>query len=161
MDHLTPRLVLHPFTAEEALRVIAGTPEPGELWAPDYPFAAELDPLRAYAERLGSGEDQHPFTLYAIRERSDGAAIGGIGFFGEPDEEGAVELGYGLVPSARGRGFATEALRGAVVIARAAGAARIRADTDLDNGASRRVLEKAGFVETRRTDTLVFVELAL
>ena len=101
------------------------------------------------------------FTLYQVREASSGLAVGGIGFFGPPDADGAVELGYGLVAAARGRGYATEALIGALGIAAAHGARLVRADTDLPNTASQGVLTKAGFAEVRRSEQLVFYERTL
>jgi RimJ/RimL family protein N-acetyltransferase len=41
---------------------------------------------------------------YQITRTADGKAIGGIGFKGQPID-GCVEVGYGLVPSARGNGY--------------------------------------------------------
>lgn len=157
MDVATQRLILHRIGPAEAARIVAGHRGPDEVWAPDYPFADEIDPLTSLA---ASEESDHPFTLYAVRERTTTMAIGGIGFFGPP-EDGIVEVGYGLVPSARGRGYATEALQGAVGIARAAGARRIIADTAVENIASLTVLRTAGFTETRRTDEVVHVALDL
>ena len=101
------------------------------------------------------------FTLYQVREASSGLAVGGIGFFGPPDDDGVVELGYGLVAAARGRGYATEALVGALGIAAAHGARLVRADTEPANTASQGVLTKAGFAEVRRTEQLVFYERTL
>jgi hypothetical protein len=49
---------------------------------------------------------------YEIRRREGGQAIGGVGFCGPADENGRVTIGYGLIPSARGQGYASEALRG-------------------------------------------------
>jgi [ribosomal protein S5]-alanine N-acetyltransferase len=80
-----------------------------------------------------------------VVERASGLVVGGIGFFGPPlDAE--VEIGYGIVPSRQGRGYATEALL--AMIAMAWADARVRtvvAGTDPGNVASQRVLEKAGF----------------
>ena len=47
--------------------------------------------------------------LFRSTRTADGKAIGGIGFKGQPNN-GCVEVGYGLVPSARGNGYAAEAL---------------------------------------------------
>ena len=46
---------------------------------------------------------------YRITRLADGRAVGGIGFKGQPDG-GCVEIGYGLAPSARGHGYAAEAV---------------------------------------------------
>jgi RimJ/RimL family protein N-acetyltransferase len=82
--------------------------------------------------------------------------VGGLGFFGPPDDQGRVELGYGLVAAARGRGLATEAVRAALGIAARHGARSAAADTEERNTASQNVLRKAGFAELRRDGGLVF-----
>jgi hypothetical protein len=75
---------------------------------------------------------------------SDGRAVGGIGFKGQPDG-GCVEIGYGLAPSARGHGCAAEAVIALVTVAADHGLVRVIADTTLDNIASQRTLIRAGF----------------
>ena len=65
--------------------------------------------------------------------------------------KGAAELGYWLTPRAWGRGYATEAGRAVIEMARhALPLRRLEAHHHLDNPASRRVLEKLGFREVRR-----------
>jgi GNAT superfamily N-acetyltransferase len=77
-----------------------------------------------------------------------------IGFFGPPEQNGTVMVGYGLVEQARGFGYATEALGALVAYAASRPeVSRIAADSDLDNIASHRVLEKCGFSRTGQTDT--------
>ena len=73
--------------------------------------------------------------------------MGDCGTSGSPNESGEVEIGYGLAPPCRGRGYATEAA-GAVCrwLFTQAEVALIRADgVRVDNIASRRVLERLGF----------------
>lgn len=145
--------MLDVISPELARRIVARDEQPGDDWHPEYPFADELDPLRS----LGAASSPDPvFTMYLIRRRSDGSAVGGIGFFGPPDDTGTVEFGYGLVPSARGAGLATEAVELALQHAAESGARAAVADTDVANVASQRVLEKNGFVEVRRGAALVF-----
>ena len=151
----TERLRLEPITPAYAARVVAGTPAAGDDWHPEYPFADEVGALRS----LIAHPQQDPFfTLYVVRTISDGLAIGGIGFSGPLDDDGRVDIGYGLVAAARGAGIATEALRAATDAAAVHGARTVGADTLLDNVASQRVLEKAGFAEVRRTADLVYFE---
>lgn len=45
-----------------------------------------------------------PFYAYVIVRRADGLAVGDAGFSGPPGGDGEVELGYALVPGARGLG---------------------------------------------------------
>ena len=157
-DTTTERLVLHRIPPAEAARIVARTPDAGDRWHPEYPFEDELAPLSSVA---ASAAPDPVFTLYQVREAASGLAVGGIGFFGPPDAHGAVEVGYGLVAAARGRGYATEALTGALGIAAAHGARLVRADTELTNTASQGVLTKAGFAEVRRSEQLVFYERTL
>lgn len=78
----------------------------------------------------------------------DGQRIGDLCFKGL-SPEGCVEIGYGLLPEYWGKGYATEAVRALTAWASCQpGVTRIEAETEPDNTASQRVLEKAGFVPT-------------
>jgi len=160
MDFLTRRLTLHPFTVDEARRVCECCPGDGDQWAEDYPLVDELDPLRNFVKTYHNS-DHEPFTLYQIRENITGKAIGGAGFFGPPDADGVVTLGYGLVSSARRRGYATEAVFGMLDIARASGALAVAADTSVGNEESIHVLQKTGFAEVDRTEADVFFRVVI
>lgn len=147
---------LHVIDPAEAARIVNGTPLPDDRWHPEYPLVDELDVLRP----LAHDADPDPvFGLMMIRDAHDGVAVGGIGFFGPPDDDGAVEVGYGLVPSARGHGLAAAALAHAVDIAFAHGVRVVRADTDPANLPSSRVLERAGFRELGESGGLRHFEL--
>ncbi|MCK8677171.1 GNAT family N-acetyltransferase [Streptomyces lichenis] len=83
---------------------------------------------------------------YAIVRAEDGRAVGGVGFHAAPDQEGAVEIGYDVVASARGRGYAAEALAALVRRALTDPAVRlVRATVDHPNAASHAVVARAGF----------------
>ncbi|MCQ2558996.1 MAG: GNAT family N-acetyltransferase [Oscillospiraceae bacterium] len=105
----------------------------------------------AYGEML-SGCLAHPelrqwYAVWFIRLHS-GKTIGDYCFKGLSDD-GCVEIGYGLQPEYWGKGYTTEAVIAAVDWAlRQPGVKRIEAETDPDNTASQRVLEKSGFVPT-------------
>lgn len=75
--------------------------------------------------------------------------IVGSGIFkGEPSD-GWVEIGYGVAPSCQGRGYATGAVNALVRLAcDERGVAAVYAETEVDNAASRRVVQKAGFTWT-------------
>lgn len=56
-------------------------------------------------------EDFHMwYTYWLIKEKSSGKGIGFIGFKGIPDDDGYVEVGYGMSPNYRRRGLMTEAV---------------------------------------------------
>lgn len=61
---------------------------------------------------------------------------------------GAVEMGYWIAKAYWGRGFATEASKALIAIARALGLKQLEASHFIDNPASARVLDKLGFEST-------------
>jgi RimJ/RimL family protein N-acetyltransferase len=160
-DFLTERLAIHPLTAAEAERIVAADRGPDTNWAADYPAEGEQTGARMFLKACEAIGDPQPFGCYEIRLGADGPAIGGIGFHGAPDEQGAVEIGYGLAESARGRGYAREAVRGIAEFCRAQGVRTLIANTTHDNVASQRVMEAAGMTLVRADDELKHYELAL
>lgn len=140
----TRRLVLHLLTPDEAHCLIDGVRATTDRWAPDYPGPLDLRGATAFLDACAAGHDPRPFGTFEIRRAEDGRAIGGLGFHGPPGEDGAVTVGYGLVPSARGAGYATESLRALLEFAWSRGVTRARADTGVDNLASQRVLDAVG-----------------
>jgi RimJ/RimL family protein N-acetyltransferase len=145
----TRRLLLQPATAAHLIALIAGPDafheqfglrvEPGYL---EFPGALEYS-----IDRLGEGT-RHArwWKPYLVRLRHRPILIGLAGFKGPPDSGGAVELGYGIAPAYRNRGYATEVVAGLVTLAfRRRGVAAVRAHTLAVPGPSPRVLEKCGF----------------
>lgn len=157
MDSQTARMSLHAIDEQEARRIHDRAPRPGDAWAADYPFEGDLAAIGSFLRGAEQNGEQRPFGYYQVRRQSDGLAIGGAGFKG-PADSGVVEIGYGLVPSARGHGYATEALATLVKIAAGLGMTTIRADTDLDNVASQRTLEHAGFYQVEADSELCYYE---
>jgi RimJ/RimL family protein N-acetyltransferase len=83
----------------------------------------------------------HSFLMALRRDRT---AIGGIGF-GGPGR--TAELGYALGRRFWGRGYATEGVRAMLAHAAAVGYRTLEAFSFVENSASARVLEKAGFAD--------------
>ncbi|MDX5393092.1 MAG: GNAT family N-acetyltransferase [Caulobacteraceae bacterium] len=76
-----------------------------------------------------------------IVETRDGEVIGKVGFWADPD------IGYILHPRAQGKGYAQEAVSAVIDRAfRDRGLTEAKADVDPNNTASRRLLERLGFV---------------
>lgn len=121
--------------------LLNGGEVPGQRWEPGYPLDGTL-----VAMAMQVGQPRHtPFGHFQIVRRADRAVIGDIGFHGPPDELGDVSVGFGIVPGARGHGYAAEALRTLLRWALAQPSVRcVHADTDLVNLASQRVLLSAG-----------------
>ena len=76
--------------------------------------------------------------------------VGVIGSAGLGENAGEAELGYWIAREYWGQGYATEAARAVLRIARTLGHKRLTAGHFADNPASGRVLRKLGFVPTGR-----------
>jgi len=99
-------------------------------------------------------------TIWIAIDRNTRQIVADAKFKGEPDEDDAtVEVGYGTYPAFQGRGYMTEMVGGMVHWAsQQPGIARIVADTEADNAASQRVLEKNGFDRFDQIDDMVWWE---
>ncbi|WP_280242084.1 GNAT family N-acetyltransferase [Nocardia abscessus] len=146
-DLLTERLILRSWSAGAAAAVLDG--QRHATWAADFPAAGDrviAGLFAAHPDWLG------PFGHRLIVERSSGLVVGSIGLFWPP-ADGALELGYGIVASRRGRGYATEATVALTAHAFTAPGVRVvHADVELANPPSVRVLEKAGFERVSSED---------
>ena len=149
IDVRTSRLQLYAIDVAEAERIVARSAGPSDAWADDFPFEGDVGAVGGFLRATTVLGEQRPFGYYRITRLSDGRAIGGIDFKGLPDG-GCVEIGYGLAPSARGQGYAAEAITALLSVAADHGILSVIADTTLDNIASHRTLNRAGF---HRADT--------
>lgn len=143
-DVRTSRLQLHAIDVAEAERIVARRPGPGDAWADDFPFEGDVGAVGAFLRATAAFGEQRPFGYYRVTRLADGLAVGGIGFKGQP-EGGCVEIGYGLAPSARGHGYAAEAVVALLALAAHHGLSRVSANTTLDNMASQQTLMRSGF----------------
>ncbi|MBG0826357.1 GNAT family N-acetyltransferase [Planomonospora sp. ID67723] len=139
-DLTTDRLILRSWTSHEVTAVLDGA-RPVH-WAEDFPAEGDRVIAGLFAEHPAwLGEYGHRQVI----ERDGGLVVGSIGLFWPP-LDGALEIGYGIVASRRGRGYAPEAARALTGFALTApGVHTVHADVELSNPASIRVLEKAGF----------------
>src|SRR5579863_5806853 len=108
-DVRTSRLQLHAIDIAEAERIVARSAGPADTWADDFPSEGDVRAVGVFLRATATQGEQRPFGYYRITRLADGRAVGGIGFKGQPDG-GCVEVGYGLAPSARGHGYAAEAV---------------------------------------------------
>ena len=140
------RVRLEPITPRLARAMLQGAPEPDLPWEEGFPLPSVRGALERIVTAEGSGLELQPFFAYVIVRRSDGLAVGDAGFHGPPGEDGEVEIGYALVPAARGTGLAAEATALLVEWARAQpGVCSVTARVEPSNGPSRRLLERLGF----------------
>nr|WP_083472777.1 GNAT family N-acetyltransferase [Kibdelosporangium phytohabitans] len=150
----TERLELRSWTSGEATAVVDGTRQP--KWAADFPAEGDQVIAGLFGEHPAwLGEYGHRLVI----ERGTGEVVGSIGLFWPP-ADGRVEIGYGIVPSRQGRGYAAEAARALAEFAvTAPDVHTVFAGVELSNPASVRVLEKAGFRLVHTEQDVVTYEL--
>jgi len=96
------------------------------------------------------GKDEVSLLIFAHEEPTP-RLIGGIGLHPMQDSGDGIEIGYWLTPDAWGRGYATEAGRAMLGMARwAIGLRGLIGRHAIDNPASGNVLRKLGFRPTGR-----------
>jgi ribosomal-protein-alanine N-acetyltransferase len=148
----TVHLRLLPYSPEHLLALIEGLQQFEEqigLRAAeglrDFFVSEEVSP--DWLRRLRASTAADPWLHgFAVVHRESRLVIGSAGFKGPPDEEGVVEIAYGIVSGYQGRGYATEAAAALVAFAFGSGQVRlVRAHTLPTPNASTRVLAKCGF----------------
>ena len=101
-------------------------------------------------------------TLWTLISKHDNKMVGDLCFTGTPNIDGEIEIGYGIYDIFEGKGFMTEAVEGMILWAeKQPEVYAIIADTEKNNTASFRVLEKNGFLKTGETGTLFHWKLKL
>lgn len=142
---VTERLTIRPFTLDDATFILALVNDSDWLrFIGDKAVKTEDDARRYLIAGPMAMYALHGFGLCAIERTQDRSTIGMCGLIRRQGLED-VDIGYALVPQARGQGFALEAaqavLEHGLTTLRLG---RIVAITDPDNVASTRVLEGIG-----------------
>jgi ribosomal-protein-alanine N-acetyltransferase len=149
----TDRLKLVAGTEALAATEIKDRAEFGKLLGALVPETWPPDNLRDALDYFYTLYKEHPewegwLTWYAVRIDSGQPILcGGVGFKGPPDKRGMVEIGYSVLPEFQGQGLATEMVAGIVQWAKQRPQVKhIEAETNIDNKASIRVLERNSFI---------------
>ncbi len=144
----TPRLLLRPGwmdDAEALAHAIGDQRVVRNLATAPWPYG--IDQARDFLALCA--QDTTPNFLIFLRTQGLPQLIGGIGLAQRDGD--CAEFGYWIAPSHWGLGFATEAGRAVIAIARIALPLRVlSAGHFIDNPASGRVLRKLGFRPTGR-----------
>lgn len=119
------------------------------LWPTAHDRSATWEDYLALLDAFSRGEDLPEGWVQTTRLAAivDGEIVGYISIRHRLNDTLARyggHIGYAIVPSHRGRGYATAALREALPIARSLGIDEVLVTCDVDNVASARVIEKCG-----------------
>lgn len=143
----TERLLLRPGWPEDAAALAAAIGDEAvvrNLARAPWPYGE--DDARAFL--TGWADAPLPRFVLVQRTAAQPRLIGCIGM--DPTDDGEVELGYWIARPYWGLGYATEAGRHMVELARTLGIRRLSAGHFTDNPASGSVLRKLGFRPTGR-----------
>ena len=143
----TERLFLRPGWIEDARELqsmIGDEAVVRNLATAPWPYA--LDDAHTFLQRPHAPTE--PSFLITLRTGGAPKIIGGVGIGTQAG--GNLELGYWIARPYWGLGFATEAARAVLGIARAMNLPRLTASHMVDNPASGKVLRKLGFKPTGR-----------
>lgn len=147
MFHITERLLLRPAWPEDADALFGGIADKGvvrNLARAPWPYLPE------HARDFVMRQQDQRFPVFLItKPGAKGSDL--IGCIGLDATDGGVDLGYWIARPFWGQGFATEAARGILQIARLLGHDRVQAGHFVDNPASGKVLRKLGFRPTGHT----------
>ena len=140
-------ITLRPLTLDDAIHYerLLGTDSAAIQMTATLPDPCTKAGARAWIEpRLNRGE-----RLFAIVTTPGQEVVGALGLIDQSDN--TFVLGYWIGRIYSGQGYATEAVRQAIELARSWHAKKLRADTFPENVASGRVLTKSGFLFTGAT----------
>jgi RimJ/RimL family protein N-acetyltransferase len=125
--------------------LINGDPEI-ERWLELMPSPYTKQDAREWIARSAEAWRSGQFLPFAVVEAASGQVVGGLGFNSIDLDSASGEIGYWLSAAARGRGLTTRALRLVTLWGfHALALERIQVRAELENVASCRVAEKAGY----------------
>ncbi|MFD2512265.1 GNAT family N-acetyltransferase [Pontibacter locisalis] len=99
-------------------------------------------------------------TLWTIISKEHNQMVADLCFKGEPTDKGQVEIGYGTYDAYQGKGYMTEAIKAIVTWAFSQpGVTAVLGETEKDNLASHRTLEKNTFVRYKQEENMIWWRL--
>jgi [ribosomal protein S5]-alanine N-acetyltransferase len=113
-----------------------------------------------YLKELNENPSLLGWGVWLVIDKENHTIIGDIGFKGNPDSKGTVEVGYGMAPAARNKGYATEAVNEIINWAFSTGQVqKVVAECLKDNIPSIKVLEKVKMEKIGTKDHLYLWQL--
>jgi RimJ/RimL family protein N-acetyltransferase len=134
-DDVDAGRMLDMYSRDEVVRFLGSAPTP-------------MRTLDQALERIARGRARNrenpPCGWWAVEVRDSGVVAGTVAVMPVDGGDGEIEVAWHLHPDSQGRGYATEAARGALAHAHAAGVTEVLALTDPDNVASQAVCRRLG-----------------
>jgi len=111
--------------------------------------------IKSYIERLSADPNLLGWGVWLVISKDSKEAIGDIGFKGQPVDE-TVEVGYGFLPEAQNKGYATESVKALIDWAFSTNEVKqVIAECHKENQPSIKVLEKLGMQRISDSDDMI------
>jgi RimJ/RimL family protein N-acetyltransferase len=153
----TQRLTLRRFREADLDAFVAyrSDPDTARYQGWDSPYPVEHG--RSFLAEMAALDPGAPgqWFQFAVEERTSGALVGDCALHCDAEDPTTAWLGFTVAPEHRGRGYATEAVRGLVLYAcERLDACRVLATVDARNAPSIALLERVGFRRTATNETV-------
>ena len=164
----TERLILKPLTYEQLIKYIKADNSleielnlnsTSRVISPELKEAFEETILPNVADKT---KDYLYSTLWTLILKDANKMVGDICIFGEPNEKGEIEIGYGTYEEFENKGYMTEAVNGIIEWAKSqSNVLSIVASTEKENIGSYKILQKYNFIKIGEIDSLLGWKLEL
>lgn len=156
----TDRLILVTFTADMMKATLIDNSQLAKMTGykvtEEYPMEAYKKLLRYKIGRFSQYPEENEWEGIIVHKVTK-VIIGDMGFKGGPDENGEMDLGYSITTSYQGNGYATEMAIAMIEWGfKQPKVKKITASCSDDNYPSIRVLEKAGFKQTKSKENKIY-----
>lgn len=157
----TERFILRPLTYEQlvkytkcdnSLETEFNLNETSRTISPELKEALEQTILPNVADK---SKNYLYSTIWTAISKTENKMVGDLCLYGEPNTDGAIEIGYGTYDEFQNKGFMSEIVKGMITwVETQVKVKSIIASTEKSNAASFKVLEKNNFIKTGETETL-------
>lgn len=163
---VTNRLTVMPMTYSMVSAILSGNlselEKIGVHLDEKWPLQDTYDILNFVKEQMDKNDNISGFDVWMVVKNEDMTVIGDAGFKGEPNEEGEVEIGFGLIEEEHRKGYGYEVASALIKWASQQEQVKvIKADCLIGNMGSMKILEKCGMCEVRRDNELIYWEIKI
>ncbi len=126
-----------------------------------WPRQDTIDILSFLKDNLPDSDNVSGFDVWMIVKKESMTVIGDAGFKGAPDENGAIDIGFGLIEAEWGKGYGYESANALINWAFSQNnVKKVTADCLLNNHGSTGVLRKCKMRETGRDNESIHWEIS-
>ena len=162
----TKRLILVPMTYQFVLKMLNNDIKAYDEFnikpIDDWPSNDIKDILPMIKDQLSSQLVPDGFGVWLFIDKEENVIIGDGGFKGIPNNNGEIELGYGIIKSKRRQGYAYEAVTSLIKWSLSQDNVKIiTANCLKSNIASINLIKKLRMIEVKQDDELIYYALNL